>query len=88
MALRDPEREISDAQRAAQSGIQELLARHEAKVLARLVGTYRTGKLTPDEAKVGVAVISELRTLAGDVDRTIERGRIAGEQLTTPRSRQ
>lgn len=80
--MRDVEAEIASAQQAAQSGIQELLARHEAKVVARLVGTYRTGKLTPEDAKVGIAVIAELRTLAGDVDRTVERGRIAGEELT------
>jgi molybdopterin synthase catalytic subunit len=79
---RDFEQELSAAQLAAQSGIRELLARHEAKVVSRLVTTHRSGALTPDEAKVGIAIIAELRTLAGDMDRTIERGRQAGEELT------
>jgi hypothetical protein len=79
---RDFEAELSAAQLAAQSGIRELLARHEAKVITRLVSAHRSAALTPDDAKVGIAIISELRTLAGDMDRTIERGRVAGEELT------
>ena len=79
---RDFEQELSAAQLAAQSGIRELLARHEAKVITRLVSTHRAGGLSPDDAKVGIAIIAELRTLAGDMDRTIERGRVAAEELT------
>jgi hypothetical protein len=79
---RDFEGELSAAQLAAQSGIKELLARHEAKVVSRLVSAHRSANLTPDDAKVGIAIIAELRTLAGDMDRTIERGRQAGEELT------
>lgn len=71
------ERALSEAQLAAQSGIRELLAGHEAKVVTRLVSAYRGGKLTPEDAKVGVAVISELRLLGGDIERKIERGRRA-----------
>ena len=79
---RDFEVELSAAQLAAQSGIKELLARHEAKVVNRLVSAHRAADLTPDDAKVGIAIIAELRTLAGDMDRTIERGRHAAEELT------
>ncbi len=74
------EQALSAAQRAAQSGIRELLTVHEAKVVTRLVRTYREGKLSPEDAKVGIAVISELRSLGGDVDRTIERGRRAAHE--------
>jgi len=79
---RDFEAELSAAQLAAQSGIKELLAQHEAKVITRLVAAHRSANLTPDDAKVGIAIISELRTLAGNMDRTIERGRVAAEELT------
>jgi hypothetical protein len=79
---RDFEAELARAQTAAQSGVRELLAAHEVKVIARLVGTHRAGTLTPENAKIGIAVIAELRTIAGDVDRVIERGRQAGEELT------
>lgn len=78
MSAADLENVIAEAQMASQSGIRELLARHEAKVIARLVSAYRSKDgLTPEDAKVGVAVISELRLLGGDVERTIERGRRA-----------
>lgn len=79
---RSVERDLGDAQRAAQSGIRELLARHEAKVITRMVTAYRSNKLTAEDAKVGVAVVSELRSLGGDVARDIERGRQAAESLT------
>lgn len=79
---RDIDAEISAAQRAAQSGVRELLTRHEVKVITRMVTAYRSGTLTPLDAKIGVAVISELRILGGDVERDIERGRDAARHLT------
>lgn len=79
---RDLEADISAAQRASQSGIAELLTIQEAKVLARLIAEYRSGKLTPENAKVGIAVIAEFRTLVADSDRAIDRGVYATQQLT------
>ena len=78
----DVEQAISSAQRAAQSGIRELLDRHESKVLVRMIAKYRSGELTPEDAKVGVAVISELRALGSDVKRDIEAGQRAAASLT------
>lgn len=80
---RDVERAIDDAQRASQSGIRELLARQEVRVLMRLVSAYRAGSLTPQDAMVGIGVISELRSLEGDVKRTIKRGTDAAADLTS-----
>lgn len=79
---RDLEADITAAQRASQSGITELLAIQEAKVLARLIAEYRSGKLTPENAKVGIAMIAEFRTLVSDADRAIDRGMHATQQMT------
>ena len=77
------ERALSAAQLAAQSGVRELLALHESKVLNKMIAEYRSAKgITPENAKVGLGIIAELRSLAGSVDRTIERGREAGAYLT------
>lgn len=80
---RDLEADISAAQRASQSGIAELLSIQEAKVITRMVLEYRSGKLTPEQAKVGVAVISEFRTLVSDADRAMIRGADATTQMMT-----
>lgn len=71
------EEDIRSSQMAAQSGIRELLARHEAKVLKRAISEYRGGEMSGEAAKIAIAVIAELRLLGGDVERTIERGRTA-----------
>lgn len=76
------EADILAAQRASQSGVEELLRSHEAKVITKLVVAYRSQQLTADEAKIGVAVISELRTIVADVGRAIERGTEAVKQMT------
>lgn len=82
MPRQDVETALSAGQRAAQSGIRELLARHEAKVIARMVTNYRNSKLTPEDAKVGIAVVSELRSIAGDVERDILAAQNAMRDLT------
>lgn len=77
------ERALSTAQLGAQSGIRELLALHEAKVMSRMIAKYRSAKgLSPEDAKLGVGIIAELRSLAGDVERGIERGADTGFNLT------
>lgn len=78
---RDAEADISAAQRASQSGIRELLNLQESKILNRMVTAYRSGKLTPEGALVLVGVISEMRSLDGNTERTIERGRQAATSL-------
>ena len=76
------EYDIEASQEAAQSGIGKLLAVHEAKVLTRMIADYRSVKgLSPESAKIGIGVISELRALASAVTRTVERGRDAGKSL-------
>jgi hypothetical protein len=82
MRSRDLEGEIRAAQTATQSGVKELLSRHEAKVLSRLVSAYKARDLTPEDAKVGVAIISELRSIITDADRAVERGADALKQMT------
>lgn len=82
MRHQDVERDITDAQRASQSGIRELLARHEAKVITRMIAAYRSHKLTPEDALVGLGIVSELRILGGDVERDISRGRDAAASLS------
>lgn len=72
---------IHAAQNAAQSGIRELLTQQESKILTRMILAYRSGKLTPENALVGVGVISEIRLLDSTTERTIERGRRAATSL-------
>lgn len=75
---------IAAAQNAAQSGIRELLALHEAKVLTRMIAQYHSKEgISPENAKIGVAVIAELRSLAGSVNRTVERGTESARKLTS-----
>lgn len=69
---------------AAQSGLGKLLAVHESKVLNRMVSEYRSVKgLSPESALLGIGIIAELRSLAGSVDRAVERGADAGRQITS-----
>lgn len=81
MARADAERDITSAQLAAQSGIRELLDAQESKILTRAVVAYRSGKLSPEKALVMIGVISEMRSLDAETDRTIERGRKAATSL-------
>lgn len=75
------EQAISDAQRAAQSGIRELLAEQESNILNRLISQFRTGDLSPEDAKIGIGVISEIRSLDAKTVRTINRGQSAAREL-------
>lgn len=76
-------REIEAAQRASQSGIRELLTKSEVKILNRMISQLNSKSgLSPEDAKLGVALIAELRSLAGYVNRTIERGTTVGHKLT------
>lgn len=78
------ERDIALGQRAAQSGIRELLDSHESKVLNRMVAQYRSKEgLSPADALLGVGIISELRSLTGAVNRAVEAGAVAGRKLTS-----
>lgn len=77
------ERLLALGQRFARSGGRELISLQEAKVLNRLIQQYRSKEgLSPQDALVGVAVLSELRAMLGVMDRAIGRGEEVIRKLT------
>lgn len=80
--MTNPLTAIERAQAVVQSGATGHLAAQERTILDRLIGAHRGATLTDREAAIGIAVISELRTVASKMNRDVLRGTDAAITLT------
>jgi hypothetical protein len=53
------------------------------RLLTSLVGRHRANQLSGDDAKAGIAALSEMRLLLDDVERDVRQGEEARERLHT-----
>jgi hypothetical protein len=81
--VKDPIAQIERAQAVAQSGALELVKSQEVRILNRLVGAHRSAAgLADRDAAIGIAVISELRSIANEMVNAVTQGTDAALKLS------
>jgi hypothetical protein len=64
--------------------IRTRIIAREQSILARLVGKYRGDQLTGDDARSGIATLTELRSLLSDLDRDVRKSEEAEKVVLGP----
>jgi len=65
----------------SQSGVLQALRGQEKSLLDNMIASHRSKKLSDRDAAVGIAVISELRSAHGKLQRALQQGYDVTQQL-------